>query len=108
MMENLTYFYPAGGSAAKRVLIGVVASGDLEVLLEPAPTGTTSVHITTSVIGKGNVWGAVLKRIFATDALPAARIDINDCGATPGVVRLRIEQAFEALNEPDAKGGRYE
>jgi malonate decarboxylase delta subunit len=107
-MENFTYSYPAGESAAKKVLVGVVASGDLEVLLEPAATGATSVHITTSVVGKGKIWGAVLNRIFTADALPAAKIDINDCGATPGVVRLRIEQAFEELSQSDAKGGRYE
>ncbi len=107
-MENFTYSYPAGKTASKKVLVGVVASGDLEVLLEPATAGATSVHINTSVTGKGKTWGAVLNRIFITGALPAAKIDINDCGATPGVVRLRIEQAFEELNEPDAKGGRYE
>jgi malonate decarboxylase delta subunit len=26
------------------------------------------------------------------------RVEINDFGATPGVVRLRIEQAFEELS----------
>ncbi|NOZ15886.1 MAG: malonate decarboxylase acyl carrier protein, partial [Betaproteobacteria bacterium] len=28
---------------------------------------------------------------------PAAKITINDFGATPAVVRLRLEQALEAL-----------
>jgi malonate decarboxylase delta subunit len=32
--------------------------------------------------------------------LPAARIEINDSGATPGVVRMRIEQAFEEAGQP--------
>ncbi len=107
-MEDFTYSYPAGAPAKKKVLVGVVASGDLEVLLEPTATGTTSVHIITSAVGKGNIWGAVLKRIFTAGTFPAAKIDINDCGATPGVVRLRIEQAFEELNEPEVKGGRYD
>jgi len=107
-MENFTYSYTAGEPAVKKVLVGVVASGDLEVLLEPASAGTTSLRITTSVVGKGETWHALLNRIFTAAVLPAAKIDINDCGATPGVVRLRIEQAFEELNRPDAKGDRYE
>lgn len=106
-METLTYSYPASGPAPKRALAGVVASGDLEVLLEPATAGATSVCIHTSVIGKSKIWGALLSRIFSAGTLPAATIDINDCGATPGVVRLRIEQALEELNQPDVKG-RYD
>jgi malonate decarboxylase delta subunit len=39
--------------------------------------------------------------VFGTGSLPAARIEINDNGATPGVVRMRIEQAFEEA----AQGG---
>jgi malonate decarboxylase delta subunit len=38
-----------------------------------------------------------LLRVFGGEPLPAARIAINDCGATPGVVRMRIEQAYEEL-----------
>jgi len=71
-----------------------VGSGDLQVLLEPAQ-GHSQVRITTSVDGRSAVWAALLDRVFGSAALPAARIEIDDCGATPGVVRLRIEQAFE-------------
>ncbi|RFP13257.1 malonate decarboxylase subunit delta [Duganella sp. BJB488] len=102
-MEKLVYDYPAGGSAARRVLVGVVGSGDLEVLLAPNAPGTTSIVIHTSVHGMAKVWKALLTRIFTTTLLPAAKIEINDCGATPGVVRMRLEQAFEALHEPDRK-----
>jgi malonate decarboxylase delta subunit len=42
----------------------------------------------------------LLDRIFTTGLLPAARIEINDCGATPGVVRMRIEQAFDEAGKP--------
>ncbi|HWU97809.1 MAG TPA: malonate decarboxylase subunit delta [Oxalicibacterium sp.] len=94
-MEKMVYEYPAGASAAGRALAGVVGSGDLEVLLEPLPAGRSTVAITTSVNGMGRIWEAVLTRLFTGAVLPAAHIEINDCGATPGVVRLRIEQAFE-------------
>jgi malonate decarboxylase delta subunit len=38
--------------------------------------------------------------MFAGADLPAVRIEINDCGATPGVVRMRIEQALEEARQP--------
>ncbi|TWI69370.1 malonate decarboxylase delta subunit [Pseudoduganella lurida] len=94
-MERLQFEFPAGAPAASRTVTGVVASGDLEVLLEPQAAGSTSVAVQTSVDGYGGTWTALLARVFADAALPAARIEINDNGATPGVVRMRIEQAYE-------------
>lgn len=94
-MEKMMYEYDAGPSAASRALAGVVGSGDLEVLLEPLPAGRSVVVVNTSVNGMGRIWEAVLTRMFNGALLPAAHIEINDCGATPGVVRMRIEQAFE-------------
>lgn len=94
-MEQLQYEFAAGQPAACRALTGVVSSGDLEVLLEPGAKGRTTVLVHTSVNGFGAVWQALLGRVFNAEALPAARIEIHDSGATPGVVRMRIEQAFE-------------
>jgi len=48
------------------------------------------------VDGFGAVWKNVLDRFF-TRFDGAAVIEINDFGATPGVVMLRLEQAAEAL-----------
>jgi malonate decarboxylase delta subunit len=54
------------------------------------------VLIRTSVDGFRDTWKAVLDRFFAKyDG--AVRIEINDAGATPGSVQLRLEQAVEAL-----------
>ena len=47
----------------------------------------------------GRVWEAVLARIFSDGALPAAKLEINDSGATPGVVRMRVGQVFEQLTQ---------
>jgi len=95
-MESLSFSYPARQALASRVHVGVVGSGDLEVLLEPSPDGRTHVTVTTSVPGFGAVWKNVLDRFFSRfDG--AAAIEINDFGATPGVVMLRLEQAAEAL-----------
>lgn len=94
-MEQLQFEFAAGAPAASRALAGVVSSGDLEVLLEPGTGGRTTVSVQTSVNGFGQVWKSLLERVFSTSVLPAARIEIHDSGATPGVVRMRIEQAFE-------------
>ncbi|NLZ10699.1 MAG: malonate decarboxylase subunit delta [Alcaligenaceae bacterium] len=94
-METLTFEFQAGTPLRASVRTGVVASGDLEILLSPAPSTLTRVTITTAVNGKKTLWAAVLNRFFDTFPRPAAHIEINDNGATPGVVRLRLEQAFE-------------
>ena len=95
-MESLTFSYPARQEVLRRVHLGVVGSGDLEVLLEPSADGRAHVTVTSSVEGFAAVWKNVLDRFFSRfDA--AVTIEINDFGATPGVVLLRLEQAAEAL-----------
>ncbi len=104
-MERLEYSFAAGQPAPGRAVTGVVASGDLEVLLEPNAAGSTTVAVQTSVDGYGGTWTALLERVFGTGVLPAARVEINDNGATPGVVRMRIEQAFEEAQQGGMMGG---
>jgi malonate decarboxylase delta subunit len=95
-MEKLTFTYPAGVAIATRAHVGVVASGDLEVLLEPSPSTESKVTVNTSVAGFGLVWKTVLDRFFSHfDA--AVAVEINDFGATPGLVTLRLAQAAEEL-----------
>jgi len=56
--------------------------------------------IRTSVDGYEHVWKSVLDRFFSRyDG--AARLELNDFGATPGVVMLRLAEAVEA-SEGDA------
>ena len=98
-MEQLRFEYPAGEPASRRVLVGVVGSGDLEVMIEPGESGKTSIDVTTSVNGYARVWDAQLTRVFSAEARAAMRIRIHDFGATPGVVGMRLAEAFEALDE---------
>ncbi|HTX55895.1 MAG TPA: malonate decarboxylase subunit delta [Candidatus Acidoferrales bacterium] len=95
MIETLTYEYPASQGVQQRAHVGVVASGNCEILLEPAADGSASIVVRTSVTGFGTTWQAVLKRFFARNPV-AVRIEINDFGATPAVVALRLEQALES------------
>jgi malonate decarboxylase delta subunit len=98
-MEQLKFEYP---SAKRRVIrkahLGVVGSGDMEVLMEPSQTAAAHVSVQTSVNGFSNSWKAVFDRFFSKyDG--AVRIHINDAGATPGSVMLRLEQAVEVIEK---------
>lgn len=94
-MEKFELDYPARFPVSQRVQVGVVGSGDLEVLLEPSLDGRAHVVVTTSVTGFQAAWRNVLERFFARFE-GAANIEINDFGATPGTVMLRLQQAAEA------------
>jgi malonate decarboxylase delta subunit len=94
-MENMRYEYPAKRAITQSAHVGVVGSGDLEVLLSPSSGANAEVVIRTSVDGYGHVWKSVLDRFFQRyDG--AAKIELNDFGATPGVVMLRLNEAVEA------------
>jgi malonate decarboxylase delta subunit len=94
-MELIELDYPARRQVTGKAHVGVVGSGDLEVLLEPSQGEYSHVRVRTSVDGFRDTWAAVLDRFFSKyDG--AVRIEINDAGATPGSVLLRLEQAVEA------------
>jgi malonate decarboxylase delta subunit len=94
-MEVLEFQFSVKGKAKGRAHVGVVGSGDLEVLLEPHEGAMAHVRVRTSVTGFSEQWQAVLDRFFRQYD-KAVAIEINDAGATPGVVALRLAQAAEA------------
>lgn len=98
-METLEYTCPQGRAVARNAratLVGVVGSGNLEVMVEPrAQNGACTVEITTAAVGFGAIWQAVVEDFFARNALADVHISINDVGATPAVVSLRLDQAVE-------------
>jgi malonate decarboxylase delta subunit len=82
------------------VLVGVVASGNLEVLVEQVPaTGSCTVEVNTAAAGFETIWQAVLDDFISRHPLTDVRLSINDVGATPAVVSLRLDQAIEAFLE---------
>ena len=98
-LERLDYTFagrrPAGAFAP--VLVGVVGSGNLEVLMEPAPGAGCTVHVETSARGFAPIWEAVVRDFHQRHPLAGVRISINDMGATPAVVSLRLDQAVSEL-----------
>ena len=95
MIDTFAFEFPGGREVAHRAHAGVVASGNCEVLLEPGTAGQARVVVRTSVNGFEGTWGAVLARFFERHPIDVA-IEIDDFGATPAVVTLRLEQALEA------------
>jgi malonate decarboxylase delta subunit len=79
------------------VLVGVVGSGNLEVLMEPADGDTMRVHIETSARGFGPIWAAVVNDFHKRHPLAGVTLSIHDMGATPAVVSLRLDQAVQEL-----------
>jgi malonate decarboxylase delta subunit len=82
------------------ILVGVVGSGNLEVLLEAAPHRRCHIDITTSARGFGLIWEAVARGFHSRHALAGVALSINDMGATPAVVSLRLDQAAASLPAP--------
>ncbi|MDR4947812.1 malonate decarboxylase subunit delta [Neobacillus cucumis] len=99
-MEKLQFEYTTSKPIEKAVHIGVVGSGDLEIILEPIQGNKTEVNILTGSDGFGGIWQNVLIRFFNRYPI-TAKITIHDFGATPGVVSLRLTQALEVLDHAE-------
>jgi malonate decarboxylase delta subunit len=98
-LETLDYTFTGGqpAGAFAPVLVGVVGSGNLEVLLEPAPGNVCTVHVETSARGFGAIWQAVMRDFHDRNQFAGLRVSIHDMGATPAVVSLRLDQAAQEL-----------
>ena len=92
----------APGGGRPPVLVGVVASGNLEVLVEPGAAraeasgaGRCRVEVATTAEGFREIWEAVLRDFAARRPLAGLSLSVNDAGATPAVVGMRLDQAVE-------------
>jgi malonate decarboxylase delta subunit len=106
-MERLAFRLEGGRVklSAAPALVGVVASGNLEVLVENAPLdGACEVEVNTAARGFGEIWRAVVGDFFTRHPLANVRISINDNGATPAVVALRLDQAVAEFAAGAARG----
>lgn len=98
-IERLDFHYAGTRSPLpfEPVLVGVVSSGNLEVLVEHRDAAGCSVDIETSARGFGEIWRAVIDDFQARHALAGIAISVHDMGATPAVVALRLDQAASSL-----------
>jgi len=103
-METLRFSFTGGRAlpAAPSRIVGVLGSGNLEVLVENAQqSGACSIEVSTSIEGFGSIWEAVLRDFFDRHRVGDVRISVNDAGATPATVALRLDQALEAYTQAD-------
>lgn len=97
-MERFEFSLPATAAETARqtALCGVVSSGNLEVLVETgSDLATCCIEVNTSAHGFKDIWRAVLSDFAERHPAGGLKISINDAGATPAVVSLRLAQAFE-------------
>ncbi len=98
-METLHFAFDGGRTLPPfaPALVGVVASGNLEVLVESAAGTGCRIDVDTSARGFGAIWEAVLRDFHERHRLGGISVAIHDMGATPAVVSLRLDQAVSAL-----------
>jgi malonate decarboxylase delta subunit len=101
-METFVYrhttLHCAAGSRTW-ALIGVVASGNLEVLVERVLTAQEcEIHVRTAAEGFGDIWQAVVADLVQRLSPGSLRFSINDGGARPDMVSLRLTQAMMAVS----------
>jgi malonate decarboxylase delta subunit len=93
------------GTAAQRApgtrreaIVGVNASGNLEVLVERVlPDSECLVEVSTAIVGFRDLWQAVIEDFFVRNSPGGLRFSINDGGARPDVVTLRLMQGARLM-----------
>ena len=90
------------GGHRRQAITGVNASGNLEVLVERVlPDHECQVEVATAVAGFRTIWEAVIEEFFERTSPGGLRFSINDGGARPDTVTLRLMQSVQ-LMEDDA------
>jgi malonate decarboxylase delta subunit len=102
-LEHLNYHHVALSRAKgskRQAIVGVVASGNLEVLVERTlPDTECEVNIRTAVAGFGDIWKAVVADFVERRSPGGLKLSVNDGGARPDMVALRLSQAVRAVGE---------
>jgi len=102
-MENLSFQHTVrqrAGGGRRMAIVGVVASGNLEVLVERVlPDVECRLEIRTAAMGFGEVWKAVIADFVEQYSPGGLKFSINDGGARPDTVSLRLAQAARSIEE---------
>ncbi|KTD55341.1 biotin-independent malonate decarboxylase subunit beta [Legionella quateirensis] len=108
-MESLEFNFELKGQKAlgKRVVCGVVGSGNLEVIIEENDHQRTQFHIDTAVENYKQIWSMVIDDFVKEYQPVGLKFTINDNGATPPVVSLRLRQALEEFYGYKREAGNY-
>ena len=89
------------GGHRHQAITGVNASGNLEVLVERVLADSEClVEVSTAIVGFRDLWQAVIEDFFARNSPGGLRFSINDGGARPDVVTLRLMQGARLMDAP--------
>ncbi|MGV0998060.1 MAG: malonate decarboxylase acyl carrier protein [Fluviibacter sp.] len=81
-------------------LCGVVGSGNLEILFRKGDAKDACLfEVNTSANGFSSTWESVLHDFAENNAVGGLSVAINDMGATPAVVTLRLGQGLAMFME---------
>lgn len=109
-MQKITFKYASGKKCSDGLAccVGVVGSGSCEVLVDFASNDAITFEIVTSVEGFDSLWKAVCDDFVEQYKPEPLHFTINDGGATPSVVSLRLRQALETFHDKQVhKGTNY-
>lgn len=98
-MDKMAFRFTVAGSRwhGKKIVSGVVGSGNLEVIVEESKTAQTVFQIQTAVENYKPIWKRVICD-FVKEYQPVGLLfTLTDNGATPAVVSLRLRQALEVF-----------
>ena len=102
-MQTMTFEYDAKTRAKGEratAIVGVVSSGNLEALFERnLPDTKCKVEIATSVGGFDDIWKAVVADFVERASPGGLHIAINDGGARPDTVSLRLMQGAAMMEK---------
>ena len=88
----------AAGGRHNQAITGVNTSGNLEVLVERVlPERECEVNVDTSVTGFRRIWEAVIQEFIERSSPGGLRFSINDGGARPDTVTLRLMQSLQLI-----------
>lgn len=108
-MESMHFDFSLTGNktVGKKTVCGVVGSGNLEVIIEENNSNDTDFTIETSVANFKPIWELVISDFVKEYQPIGLRFTLNDNGATPAVVSLRLRQALEMYQGFQPQGQNY-
>ncbi|HAT8729178.1 TPA: biotin-independent malonate decarboxylase subunit beta [Legionella pneumophila] len=103
-----TFNLPQKLQISPMIKVGVAGSGNLEVIIKPNSNfDKTDIIVNTVISGFRNTWDAVIERFVEDYPYGGLSITLNDAGATPPVVSLRLRQAMETYQTGYPKKDSY-
>ncbi|KTD09021.1 malonate decarboxylase subunit delta [Legionella gratiana] len=109
-METMEFRFTLPGNRlrGKKTVCGVVGSGNLEVIIEENDTSETLFMIQTAVEHYKPVWKMVIGDFVNRYKPVGLQFTLNDNGAMPAVVLLRLSQALEEFQGYYKIGTNYQ